>query len=221
MPQAKIKFIVIHIIAILIAIACLLMNGPMRGGLPIDTTAADRMTFLANHSTLWMWSWVIWMFCAIGLLVFCVILADEIKTDYRKTVGLFLVALGVAPDLTAEVIYAFVLPKLVSLDMSEATFLLFEQIASHLTGYLGNGLYNLGGLLLTYLAIKQRLFKTWVFIWGVTAWVLGILLSVSIAAGELKAAELFTASSMLLSTLWMVIFAHQILRPKWNTQSSS
>jgi len=212
--QPKTKFIVIHIIAALIAIACLLMNGPMRAGLPIDTTVAERMAFLANNSILWMWSWITWMFCAIGLLVFCVILSDEINTDFRKTIGIFLVALGVAPDLTAEVIYAFVLPKIVSLQMDESTFLLFEHIASHLTGYLGNGLYNLGGLLLTYLAIKQGMFKTWVSVWGVTAWILGILLSVSIAAGELKAAELFTASSMVLSTLWMVIFSHQILKPQ-------
>ncbi|WP_238322721.1 MULTISPECIES: hypothetical protein [Pseudoalteromonas] len=103
--------------------------------------------------------------------------------------------------------------------MGESVFLLFEHIATHLTGYLGNGLYNLGGLTLTCLAIKQGIFKTWVSVWGVTAWILGLLLSVSIAAGQLKAAEIFTASSMTLSTLWMIIFAHQVLRPRWNTQS--
>lgn len=214
MPQYKTKFIAIHVIAVLIAIACLLMNGPMRDGLPIDTTVAERMAFLAQSSSLWMWAWINWMFCAIGLLVFCVILADELQPDFRKTIGVFLVALGVAPDLTAEVIYAFVLPKVVSLGMGESTFLLYEHIASHLTGYLGNGLYNLGGLLLTYLAIKQGVFKSWVAVWGVAAWILGILLSVSIAAGNLKAAEMFTAASMVLSTMWMVVFAHQVIRPQ-------
>lgn len=217
--QDKAKFIAVHFIAILITLACLMMNGPMRQGLPLDTTVTERMAFISSHSTIWVWSWVTWMFSALGLLIFCVILADELPSDHRKTIGLSFVALGVAPDLTAEVIYAFVLPKIISLNMGESVFLLFEDIAAHLTGYLGNGLYNLGGLLLTYLAIRQKLFKSWVAAWGVFAWLLGICLSISIAADNLKTAELFTASSMVLSTIWMVIFAHQVLRPKWNIQS--
>lgn len=221
MSKNRTKFFTIHVIAILITLACLLMNGPMRQGLPIDTTVAERMLFVAESSNIWTLSWFTWMFSAIGLLVFCVILADELNNDYRKTIGLFLVALGVAPDLIAEVIYAFILPKAVSLNMSESTFLLLEHLASHLTGFLGNGLYNLGGLLLTVLAIKQGMFKLWVSLWGVTAWLLGLSLSASIALNNLKAAEFFTASSMVLSTVWMVIFAHQILRPKWNTLSSN
>lgn len=219
MSNDKIKFATVHVIAILITLACVLMNGPMRQGLPLGTSVAERMDFIANQTSLWTMSWIVWMFCALGLLVFCAILADEVKPDFRKKVGLLLVALGVAPDLTAEVIYAFVLPKIVSLNMGASAFELFEHIAAHLTGFLGNGLYNLGGLLLTYLAIKQRLFNSWVAIWGVTAWLLGISLSISIAIGNFKLAEIFTASSMVLSTMWMVIFAHQVLRKKWNTQS--
>ncbi|ATD05937.1 hypothetical protein SIO17_02885 [Pseudoalteromonas piscicida] len=219
MDQYKTKFVVVYLIAAIITAACLLMNGPMRPGLPLDNTVIMRMEFIAENLVLWQWSWIAWMFSALGLLVFSVILAGELKADFRKHVGLLLVALGVVPDLIAEVIYAFVLPKVVHLAMGESVFLLFEHIATHLTGYLGNGLYNLGGLTLTCLAIKQDIFKTWVSVWGITAWILGLLLSVSIAASQLKAAEIFTASSMTLSTLWMIIFAHQVLRPRWNTQS--
>lgn len=166
MDQYKTKFVVVYLIAAIITAACLLMNGPMRPGLPLDNTVIMRMEFIAENLVLWQWSWIAWMFSALGLLVFSVILADELKADFRKHVGLLLVALGVAPDLIAEVIYAFVLPKVVHLTMGESVFLLLEHIATHLTGYLGNGLYNLGGLTLTCLAIKQGIFKTWVSVWG-------------------------------------------------------
>ncbi|MFY8274704.1 hypothetical protein AAEU32_11335 [Pseudoalteromonas sp. SSDWG2] len=217
MNLIKTKFYIIHIIVLLITLACLLMNGPMRGGLPIDTTVHERMSFIASNTGLWTGAWVVWMFCALGLLVFCTILSDELSADYLKTIGLFLVALGVAPDLTAEVIYAFVLPKIIYLQLGADTYLLFEHIAAHLTGYLGNGLYNLGGMLLTVLAFKQQVFKLWVFLWGMLAWSLGLALSASIALDALKFAEMFTAASMVLSTLWMLIFAYQVLKPKWIT----
>ena len=130
MNSYKKKSLVIAFIVALITLACLLMNGPMRGGLPLDNTVVERMTFIAQNSLVWTISWTIWMCCALGLLVFCTILADELKDGAARRIGIFLVALGVAPDLTAEVIYAFVLPKIVEMDMGEETFALFEFIVT-------------------------------------------------------------------------------------------
>lgn len=218
MSHHKLKFYIIHFIAALITLACLLMNGPMRGGLPIDNTALERMAFIANNASLWSLSWCVWMFCALGLFVFCTILADELKRDFLRTIGLFFVALGITPDLSAEVLYAFIIPAAINLNLGVDTFKLLEVIATHLTGFLGNGLYNLGGILLTGLAIHQNLLKPWVAIWGIVAWSLGLLLSVSIALGAMQAAEIFTITSMVLSTLWMLIFAYHVLYNPFRSQ---
>ncbi len=208
----SIKFHSIHVIVMLITFACFLMNGHMRGGLPLDNTIDDRIAFIASNGFLWSMSWVVWMASALGLFVFCAILADELERTFLRTIGLALVGMGIAPDLIAEVIYAFVIPEVIQRNIGSAAVEVLEIIAMHLTGYLGNGLYNLGGMLLTLIAIRQSVFKGWIAAWGLVAWFLGLLLSFSVAIGSVSAAEFFTATSMVLSTVWMLIFAHKVLK---------
>ncbi|MDO3387167.1 hypothetical protein QWI17_15070 [Gilvimarinus sp. SDUM040013] len=205
-------FYLIHIIVVIICIACLLMNGPMRGGFPIDNTVADRMAFIADNGLVWTLSWSVWMLSALGLFVFCAILADNLRLTLWRTIGLALVGMGIAPDLIAEVLYAFVMPKIVAGHLGVELFSLIEVIAMHLTGFLGNGLYNLGGMLLTCLAVRENVVKGWVAAWGLLAWFLGLMLSLSVGIGSIALAEIFTAASMVLSTLWMLIFAHKVLK---------
>ncbi|UTA46600.1 hypothetical protein L1F30_10530 [Simiduia sp. 21SJ11W-1] len=209
--HTAIKFYGIYLIVAVITIACLLMNGPMRGGLPLDTTVVERIAFISEHRGIWALSWFCWMLSALGLFVFCAILADELKASLARTVGLSFVGMGIAPDLIAEVIYAFVIPKIIAQSQDIPLIEALEIIAMHLTGYLGNGLYNLGGLVLTCAALAQGRLETWVAIWGISAWILGLLLSCAIAIGALGAAEFFTATAMVLSTSWMLIFAHRVL----------
>ncbi|WKD51721.1 hypothetical protein [Microbulbifer spongiae] len=207
-----IKFYSIHVIVVIITLACFLMNGPMRGGLPLDNTVAERIAFIADNGLIWSLSWFTWMLSAIGLFVFCAILADELTQNFLRMIGIALVGMGIAPDLIAEVIYAFVIPEIISRQLGSNAIEILEIIAMHLTGYLGNGLYNLGGLLLTILAINQGVLKSWIAAWGVIAWILGLMLSLFVAMGSVKAAEIFTAIAMVLSTAWMLIFAHKVLK---------
>ncbi len=212
MTNKTLKFYLIHIIVLIISIACLLMNGPMRGGLPIDNTLVERMTFIGQNQLLWSVSWGVWMASALGLFIFCTMLADELPSSFMRTTGLAFVGLGIAPDLIAEVIYAFILPQVVVQHLGESNFAFLEILAAHLTGFLGNGLYNLGGIILTLLLVKQGVIKGWISTWGISAWILGLLLSASIAIGSMQLAEIFTASSMVLSTVWMLIFAYKVIR---------
>jgi len=210
--QTNIKISLIYSIVAIIALACWLMNGPMRGGLPLDNTHAERLNFIANNGLLWSLSWCAWMGAAIGLFLFCTILADELQRSYARTAGIALVAMGIAPDLSAEVIYAFVIPKGISTGMAPELLAMLESLAMHLTGFLGNGLYNLGGLLLTWLAVRQKVLVPWVAAWGLAAWLSGLALSAAIAAEALIAAEWLTAAGMVLSTSWMLVFAHRVVR---------
>lgn len=211
LSEKALKFYLIHGIVVVITIACILMNWPMRGGLPIDNTVAERMAFIGSNGLIWTGSWLVWMASALGLFTFCAILADELEDSVLRTIGLGFVGMGIAPDLIAEVMYAFVMPEVIARQLDNDIFETLEVIGMFLTGYLGNGLYNLGGLILTVLAIRQGVFSGWVAAWGVIAWILGLLLTVSVAAGSIKAAEVFTASAMVLSTAWMLVFAYMVL----------
>lgn len=207
------KFFGIYLIVIIIAMACVLMNGPMRGGLPVDTTVPERMAFIAENNVVWTLSWIVWMLAALGLLVFCFIFASVLNaTSLAVRLGLTLVALGIVPDLIAEVIYAFVMPQMIAHSTGLELFQLLEVVAMLLTGFLGNGLYNLGGLILTLVAIRQGILQSWVAVWGVFAWVCGLGLSGAIALQWMSAAEVLTALSMGLSTSWMLIVAHRVIK---------
>lgn len=212
MQNNKIKFYLIHFIVGLITLACFLMAGPMSGGLPGSAGLEQRAAYIAAYSSIWTFGWCVWMWCALGLFAFCSILADELPSTWLSKLGLALVGFGIIPDLSAEVIYAFIMPKVAANPAGLETFKLLESIAMHLTGFLGNGLYNLGGLLLTVLLVGTRKLHGWLAAWGVLAWVLGLLLSVSVAAGSAGMMMLFTASSMVLSTLWMLAFAYTVIK---------
>lgn len=206
------KFITTHIIVLIIFCACLLMNGPMREGLPVGGDIMGRMAYVVENIFWWKVGWFMWMASALGLFLFSVFLADALKPSVFRNFAVGLVALGMAPDLIAEVVYAFILPMAYQSGAEESFLIFYEQLAVHLTGFLGNGLYCLGGLLLNTLLIKQRLVNQWIGYGGVVAWILGIGLSIAIAMGNMPAAEALTAASMVLSTLWMLIIAHTLFK---------
>lgn len=196
------------LIALLIFIACLMMNGPMRPGLPVGDDLATRLAYINANLTLWQWGWLSWMAAALSLLAFAVMLSTELQPGAARQYGVLLVALGMAPDLMAETLYAFVMPYIAITELGMLQFI--DNLAMHLTGFLGNGLYNLGGMLLTLALLKQQpALKLWLYP-GILAWLLGLGLSVSIALQQLKLAEYFTAASMVLSTLWFVLIAWKL-----------
>ena len=207
-------FYITHLIVLIIFIACLMMTGPMRGGLPIDNDIAMRMAYINDNLGLWQIGWLFWMTSALGLLLFFTFLTYRLAPSALRNYGLILVALGIAPDLLAEVIYAFIIPKMNSHGVSLEILSLLEVLSAHLTGFLGNGLYNLGGLLLNIALIRSALVARWVSYSGLLAWPLGLGLSVTIGIDHFKLAELFTASSMVLSTAWMLLIAYTLFRDK-------
>lgn len=203
------------LIAVIILIACLMMNGPMRPGLPVGNDLVARMVYINDNLRLWQLGWLSWMAAAVSLLGFAVLLSTALTSGPAQRYGVLLVALGMAPDLMAETLYAFIMPGIIVNETNMGLLLFIDSLAMYLTGFLGNGLYNLGGMVLTLTLLKQKpMLKLWLYP-GVVAWLLGFGLSVAIALQELALAELFTASSMTLSTLWFVLIAYKL----WGSRS--
>lgn len=206
--SGKQQLVLTYAIVAVITAACLMMAGPMRGGFPVGNELSERMQFIADNLSLWRAGWYLWMLSALGLLTFCTMLAQQVPSGPLRTLGLTLVAIGIAPDLMAEVIYSFILP----LAIAEGTghLALIERLAMFFTGFLGNGLYNLGGLLLTLLLIRAQRLARWVSITGLISWSLGLGLSAAVAMNNMALTEFFTATAMVCSTLWMLIIAHTV-----------
>lgn len=194
-----------------ITIACLSMALFLRHGLPVGTESSARMVFLLAHPLAWKMGWVGWMLSALGLLLFCCLLLEYIPASPWRSYGIALVAVGIAPDISAELIYAVVLPRLAEHGAVEA-FELLEFIATQLTGVLGNGAYCLGGLTLNLLMLRNRLLSR-ALVWaGMPAWLLGLGLSVAVLGSWMTAAAVLTAASMTWSLTWMFLVTLRVFR---------
>ena len=187
-----------------ITVACLVMALFLRYGLPTGNTLAERMAFVSTHPIAWPLAWLPWMASAIGLLLFCSWLRHYAPRSFLRFFGVTLVAIGVVPDIAAELIYATVLPRLTDSAAAER-FYDFELIATLLTGFAANGAYCLGGLMLNLALFRNRRFPRLVTWAGLPAWILGLGLSVAVVNGEMQAAMVLTGASMTLSLVWMAV----------------
>lgn len=107
------------------------------------------------------------------------------------------------PDIGAEIIFAFVIPHSHKIDPTLATMQTLELIAVQLTGILGNGLYNIGGLLLNILLLNNQRLPRKLILAGIPGWFFGFGLSIACATYAFDAAKFFTATGMVWSTAWM------------------
>lgn len=214
MTHNKISFYLGLTIVAILTLACFQMAFLMESGLAASgNSVAERHEFIQNNLGLWYLGWVNWMLAALGLLTFCCLLLPYIPMSEWRLLGILLVALGIAPDLSAEIIFAFIIPHSHQTDPSLATMQMLEALAMQLTGTLGNGLYNIGGFLLNALLLGNKKLPRSLILIGLPGWCFGFGLSIACATYSMDAAKFFTAAGMVWSTVWMFavtikIFSH-------------
>jgi len=145
--------------------------------------------WLATHRPAWIAGWLLWQAAAIALVAFYVVLSMRWRerAPIRTRLAPFVAAAGLAADLTAE--------TMLMIDPT-ATF----RIASALTGYLGNGLYTVAGILL--LTAGARGLPRFLVLLGAATFAAGVALSATSLPewpiGEMAA----TAALMPLFVIW-------------------
>lgn len=205
MPNKNLNVYLGLIIVITLTLACFQMAFVITDGLVApNNTAVDRNAFIQNNLLLWQFGWFNWMLGALGLITFCTMLLPFIPKSEWRVLGILLVALGIVPDIGAEVIFAFVIPYSPAIDPSLAIMHTLELLAVQLTGTLGNGLYNIGGLILNILLLSNSRLPRKLILIGIPGWFLGFGLSIACALHALDAAKFFTAVAMVWSTAWML-----------------
>ena len=181
--------------------AGLVMLLALRYGIPAgESDLSARIAYVGDHVLVWRVGWLVWNLAAIALLGFFVVLADRWRERAPILCGLALLcaAAGLAADLGAETILAVVSPGL-----RGETYAAVESIALALTGYLGNGLYAVGGILLTIAGrrdLPQVLLWLATAVWAAALW-LSVATLVSSNAGQFASA----ATLMPLFVLWAAL----------------
>lgn len=198
-------------IVFILTSACFVLAFSLQEGLPGgDNTVAERHEFIQTNLLGWQLGWFNWMLAALGLLTFCVLLLPFIPKSEWRVLGILLVGLGIVPDITAEIVFAFVIPYVHLTDPSLASMQLLELISIQLTGVLGNGLYNIGGLLLNVLLLRNTLLPRKNILIGIPGWFFGLALSVATATQQFDWAKIFTGLGMVWSTAWMFLITIRV-----------
>lgn len=205
MPYKNMKVFLSIFIVVILTLACFQMAFVITDGLVASgNSITERHAFIQENLMLWQLGWFNWMLGALGLLTFCIMLLPYIPQSEWRVLGILLVGLGIVPDIGAEVIFAFVIPHSHSIDPTLANMQMLEMIAMQLTGTLGNGLYNIGGLLLNILLLRNQSLPRKIILAGTPGWFFGFGLSVACAFYAFDAAKFFTAAGMIWSTAWML-----------------
>jgi len=134
----------LHLLA-LAALALLL-----RGGTELEPDVARRAQYVAQHTGAWRAGWAVWMVAAVSLVGFYAWWSARLPESGWRVATMVLAIAGVACDLAGESIFFSVLvERAVRGDL--AGFLETQRLGSLLTAGAANGLYTVGGVILTLL----------------------------------------------------------------------
>ena len=169
--------------------AGLVMLTILRPGLPGQQALADRIAYVSEHTTAWRLGWAVWNAAAITLVGLFVALAYlwRGRAPVASRLALLCAAAGLAADLAAEALLMGVEPGLGPDD-----FAVVERASLVLTGYVGNGLYTVAGIILTWTGrreLPRPLVVLAVAVWGAGLW-LSVATMVGSTAGQFASTAL-------------------------------
>ncbi len=197
----------IHLIALII-LAILIQPGS-----PLEEDHHQRAVYILENKTTWRLSWFTWMISAVSLIGFYAWWAQEARMRTWGVIAIFIAWLGMICDISGEMILSFVLPDLLVHagveDHSERVFSLLRS-TDWLMAFGANGLYTLGGIILT-VNTKNLSLKLKICLWIV--WLAGIGMSLSAALDYLPGIVLTTAILFPLFIV-VVLWLEKVLRSR-------
>jgi hypothetical protein len=163
----------IHIVACLALLA-------VAGGTEVVADMAQRSDWVAEHVPLWVLTWLFWAMASMSLGAFALVWTSRLlEANVSRSwamAGCAIIVLGVPFDLVGESL------NLIGLTWPRITVDKFARVArlyGILSAALANGLYCLGGLLLSRLSWRAGWLRGWPGILGFVMWSVGLLLTVT------------------------------------------
>lgn len=142
----------------------------LRPGTEVVPSPIERAAYIAQHLALWRAGWLAWMAAALSLLGFYAWWGAHPAMPRWAAWGFWLAAAGIVCDFLAESLYIGWLP---------AQLPSVQRLGTLLSGGAANGLYTLGGIVLTLATPWERLAwrPAWLRALAWAAWLSGIALS--------------------------------------------
>jgi hypothetical protein len=150
------------------------------GGTEIVADMAQRRDWVADHVPLWVLTWLLWALASMSLGAFVLVWTGrllEIHVPRSWTIaGCATVLIGIPFDLAGECVNVIALTQP---GISVDEFAHFARLYGILSAVIANGLYCLGGLILSGVSWRAGWLRGRLGILGLVMWSVGILLTLT------------------------------------------
>jgi hypothetical protein len=186
--------------------ACLVVNGiaalgtllVLRPGTEVEPDPAAREAYVRSHLFAWRFVWACWLASASFLVAFLGWWGARTPRRGLAVAGFACAAFGVLFDATAESIFIGWYPDRMDL----------APLGNLLTGAFANGLYCVGGVLVTL--ASGPLLVGWRRTWAYATWVLGFGLTVAAVLESVPLLVAFTAATMISFLGWVAVVGRRL-----------
>jgi hypothetical protein len=163
--------VVIHLMASLLLLAC-------GGGSEMTADFAARQQWILAHTGLWVCTWVSWVLASLSLLAFCVAWSQHLRKAGAAAswlaVGCGVIAIGLVGDLYGEWVN---IARITNPNLSVDDFVRGTRTYTLVSAAYANGMYCLGGLLLSAVAWRSGSLRGPAGITGFAMWSVGLILT--------------------------------------------
>ena len=159
--------------------ACLALMA-VAGGTEMVADMAQRRDWVADHVPLWVLTWLLWALASMSLGAFTLVwtrrLLELNVPRFWTIAGCAIILLGVPLDLVGECLNVMALTRP---GISVDEFARIARLYGIVSAVLANGLYCLGGLVLSLVSWRAAWLRGWLGILGFIMWSVGMLLTLT------------------------------------------
>jgi hypothetical protein len=199
--------VVLHILACVALLA-------VSGGTEIVDDIGQRAAWVRSHPAAWSATWMLWALASMSLLAFTIVWAARLLQEGAPRQWVFLgcavLGVGVLFDLVGESIN-LVGPTLPGCTVEQ--FAIFVRTYGLLSAAIANGLYCIGGLVLSALAWHIGWLRGWVGLLGFVMWTIGLGLTVMALVNNGPGMIATGGGVMLLYIPWSALVAWRLPQP--------
>jgi hypothetical protein len=202
-------------------LACLALMA-VAGGTEIVPEMGQRMRWVSEHPARWVATWVAWVVASMSLSAFAVVWATElVERGARRrwvVLGCLVILLGLLFDLAGETLN-LVWPTRPELTVAE--FARGARLYAVLSAGTANGLYCIGGLVLSVVSWRMGWLRGWVGVLGMAMWSVGLALTAMVILDHGMGMILTGAGVMILYIPWAALVGWKMSRPQRQGASRS
>jgi uncharacterized protein YqjF (DUF2071 family) len=200
--------VAVHVVASLALLAA-------AGGTEVVPAMDQRLIWVGEHPAGWAFTWTAWALASMSLSAFAVVWTAELRergAPRRWVVpACLIVVLGLVFDLVGETVN---LVWLTRPGLTVEAFARGARLYAILSAGTANGLYCIGGLVLSAVSWRSGWLRGWIGVLGMAMWGVGLALTVMVIL-DLGTGMIVTgAGVMVLYIPWATLVGWKMSRPQ-------